>query len=65
VVHLASSHDEFIAKCEHAIATPDSQRIEDGLRLAERNSWEAIVAELEAHIDAVLAKRELSEICAA
>jgi len=65
IVHLASTHDEFVSKCERAIATVDPERIEAGLRLAERNSWEAIVAELEAHIDAVLAKRELSEVCAA
>jgi len=65
VVHLAATHDEFVSKCERAIAAADPGRIQEGLRMAERNSWEAIVAELEAHIDAVLAKRELSEVCAA
>ncbi len=65
VVAIASSHAEFIAMCERAVAAPDAARIARGLELAKRNTWEAIVAQLEAHIADVLVKRQRSETCAA
>lgn len=65
IVHVAGSHDEFIAACERSIARPDTDRIHAGLELARKNSWEAIVAKLEEHIGDVLVGRRRTEICAA
>jgi glycosyltransferase involved in cell wall biosynthesis len=65
VVHIAQNHADFIRLCERTLIDRDEPRIRRGLKLAERNTWEAIVAELEGHIDAVLAKRERSETRAA
>ena len=58
VVHLATTPDEFLAACEQILQTPDQARIKRGLAMAEENTWEAIVAEMEEHIATCLAKRE-------
>ena len=65
IVSIASSHDEFIAMCERAIARPDAAQIRRGLQVAQGNSWEAIVTRMEGHIADVLIKRQRTEICAA
>ena len=58
VVAIADSHEDFIAKCEAAVARPNRARIKRGVELAKRNSWEAIVARLEGHVaDALVARR--------
>jgi glycosyltransferase involved in cell wall biosynthesis len=65
VVHLADTPEAFISKCEQLLLNPEPERVAAGIRLAGRNSWEAIVAELEAHIEDALERREQSEIQAA
>ena len=65
VVSIADSHKAFIALCEKAVARRDAPRIRQGLELARRNSWEAIVSRLEGHIDDVLQSQRKLEICAA
>lgn len=55
VARIARSHDEFIALCAREVAKPSRARIERGLRLAAENTWEAIVAKMEAHIADALA----------
>ena len=60
VVHLADSHDSFLQACERLLKDPEAERLERGLRLAERNSWERIVEELEGHISECLERREES-----
>ena len=57
VVLVAHNHDQFIAACEQGASLPDVDRIRRGLALAERNSWESIVSQLERHIDDVLASK--------
>jgi glycosyltransferase involved in cell wall biosynthesis len=57
VVRVANSHDEFIALCQKALAKPEEKLIERGLKMAERNSWDSIVAKLEAHIQEALEKK--------
>lgn len=57
VVKVAASHEEFIAFCEAAVSSPDEVAIERGLKMAQANTWEAIVAKLEGHINDVLAAR--------
>jgi hypothetical protein len=61
VVALGSDHDGFISECERCARRADWGRIERGLALAKRNSWESIVRKLEQHVDDTLAiKRILS-----
>lgn len=65
VVSIARSHTEFIAMCERAVHEPDPGQIARGVNLAKRNSWEAIVVQMEAHIADALVKRQRSETAAA
>lgn len=58
VVGIASSHDEFIALCRRVLENPEHERLQQGIELAKLNSWEAIVQQLEAHIDSVLESRK-------
>ncbi|MBV9659216.1 MAG: glycosyltransferase [Verrucomicrobia bacterium] len=55
VVTIAPSPEEFLAACDRAAQSPDAGAIERGLEVAERNSWEAIVAAMTGHIEQVLA----------
>lgn len=50
VARIATSHDEFIALCEREAAKPSRTRIARGLKLASKNTWEAITAQMEQHI---------------
>lgn len=56
-VKIARSHDEFLALCEAAISNPDRAAIEAGLQLAGHNSWDSIIAQLDAHVERVLAAK--------
>jgi glycosyltransferase involved in cell wall biosynthesis len=58
VAQVAQSPNQFIRFCEEAIRSPDVKRIEEGLRMAEKNTWESIVAEMEYHIKSALARKE-------
>jgi glycosyltransferase involved in cell wall biosynthesis len=51
---VASSHAEFITMCRREVDAPDRSRIRLGLKLAAENTWEAITAKMEAHIEDVL-----------
>jgi len=62
VVSLACTHDDFIALCRRALDQPDPEQLRHGIEMAGKNSWEAIVAKLEWHIDTVLdARKEQAE----
>jgi glycosyltransferase involved in cell wall biosynthesis len=60
VVKIAANHDEFLEMCRAAIAQPDQVAIERGLKMADANTWDAIVAKLEAHIDKAINKKSLA-----
>ncbi len=61
VATIARSHDEFVESCRRALEAPNRPAIERGIELARRNSWEAIVAKLEAHIlEALAAKKTVA-----
>jgi glycosyltransferase involved in cell wall biosynthesis len=62
VVSVARSHDEFLELCREAIARPDPSRIEAGLRMAQENTWDSIVAKLEAHVEAALIAKRTAEV---
>jgi glycosyltransferase involved in cell wall biosynthesis len=55
VVTIAQSASEFIQECKRLASNPSPARIERGLILARKNSWESIVAQLKEHIADVLA----------
>jgi glycosyltransferase involved in cell wall biosynthesis len=57
VTAIARSHAEFVELCRRAVNAPDHAMIEQGIALAKRNSWEAIVRNLEAHIQEALAEK--------
>lgn len=56
VAQVAKTHDEFIALCRAAATQPNQELISRGLKMAQQNTWDAIVAKLEGHIEDVLAK---------
>jgi len=56
VAQVAKTHDEFIALCRAAAAQPNQELISRGLKMAQQNTWDAIVAKLEGHIEDVLAR---------
>ncbi len=57
VVKISKTSEEFIALCAEAAAKPDTMYIKRGREMAQRNSWESIVAAMESHItDAIEAK---------
>jgi glycosyltransferase involved in cell wall biosynthesis len=54
VVKVAQSQDEFVKLCCEQAYTVDRIAIERGLKMAAENTWDAIVAKLEKHIDDAL-----------
>ncbi len=57
VSRIAKTHDEFIKMCRREARAPSRLRIQRGIKLAADNTWEAIAAKMDAHIDDVLTLR--------
>jgi glycosyltransferase involved in cell wall biosynthesis len=53
-VEIGWSHEEFCAHCKQAAHNPDREKIARGLDLASENTWDAVVENLERHIEAFL-----------
>ena len=60
VVAIANSPSEFVRMCREQAVQPDKMAVERGLKMANDNTWEAIVAKLESHIDKALNDRSQS-----
>ena len=60
VVKIANNQDEFIEMCRVAISQPDEVAIERGLKMADANTWDAIVSKLEAHIDKAISQKTIA-----
>ena len=58
VVKIADSPAEFTQMCLEQVAQPDQMAVERGLKMAQENTWEAIVAKLEGHIDKAIHQRD-------
>ena len=58
VVKIAATPAEFVQMCREQVAQPDELAIRRGLKMANENTWEAIVAKLEKHIGAAISARE-------
>lgn len=56
-VNIAISQDCFIELCHRALASPDEDAIQRGLKMASSNQWEVIVSKLEGHIADALRKK--------
>jgi glycosyltransferase involved in cell wall biosynthesis len=56
-VNIATSPGCFVEMCDRALSNPDEESIERGLKMADNNQWETIVAKLEGHIEDVLKKK--------
>jgi glycosyltransferase involved in cell wall biosynthesis len=65
VITIEAGAGAFVEACAQAAVQPDSQRIERGFTLAQRNSWESIVARLEQHIHEALRSRRALNVNAA
>lgn len=62
VITIADGAAAFAQACEHAARHPEPWRIENGLGLAARNSWDWIVARLEQQVaEALRSRRAPSE----
>jgi glycosyltransferase involved in cell wall biosynthesis len=57
---VAGTHAEFITMCRREVNAPDRTRIRRGMNLAAENTWEAITAKMEAHIEDVLAPNRVA-----
>lgn len=53
VVHVARSHGAFVQACRRALLSGEAveDRVERGLEMARANTWEAVVARIEALLD--------------
>jgi glycosyltransferase involved in cell wall biosynthesis len=65
VVTIAETHADFIAQAARCSVRHDRKRMERGLELVSRNSWESIVRQLEQHIQDTLASKRALAIDAA
>jgi beta-glucosidase/6-phospho-beta-glucosidase/beta-galactosidase len=61
VVKIATNHDQFIDMCRKAVAQQDEVAVERGLKMADNNTWDAIVAKLEKHINEALQAKSIEE----
>jgi glycosyltransferase involved in cell wall biosynthesis len=61
VVKVANTADEFIALCRQNLNRPDGAAIQRGLKMANENTWEMIVAKMESHIAKALERRSVAQ----
>ena len=54
VARIARTHAEFVKLCLREVETPSRDRIARGLQLAAENTWEAIAAKMENHMEQAL-----------
>lgn len=50
VVKIARGREEFLRLCDEALDRPDTESIARGLKMAQQNSWDSIVGQLEGHL---------------
>ena len=48
IVHIASSHDEFLQEIELILNSNDRSRVNQGLALAQRASWQSMTDQINA-----------------
>lgn len=60
VVKIARTREEFVLLCESALDQPDAEAIARGLKMAQQNSWDSIVAQLEGHLVEALQRKRIA-----
>ena len=63
-VEIASTAEEFVAKIDEMLRSPNQARIQAGLDLARRKSWESNVTEMRQHIHTSIASSQRSSATA-
>lgn len=64
VVQIADSSDKFISLCRQAVDFPNLAAVDRGLKMANQNTWDMIVAKLEQHIAEALSNKALVQFAA-
>jgi glycosyltransferase involved in cell wall biosynthesis len=59
VVKIAHNRDRFIDFCRQAVTRPDQAAVARGLAMAQENTWDRIVAELEGHVREAIRCRQV------
>lgn len=57
VVKISQNSDEFVQMCAGQVAQIDKMAVERGLKMANENTWDAIVAKLEKHIEEAIVRK--------
>ena len=59
VLYLAEDHDQFVAACEAALGNEgdDEERLDRGLDMARKSSWDGVVGRMEELINEAIARR--------
>ncbi len=57
VVQISRTSEEFVSLCLAQAEKPDAAAVKRGMAMAKRNSWEAIVANMEAHIEEAISAK--------
>lgn len=58
VVYLAKTAEEFVAAAQKALEHPDRERLDKGLAMAKKSSWEVTVADMQRLIREAIGKKE-------
>lgn len=61
VVQIPQTHDKFIAQRHCALELPTETAIARGLKMALKNTWEAIIGKMEDHIKLALGERAATQ----
>lgn len=61
VVKISSSSEEFVRMCLDQAIAPDQGAVKRGVAVAKKNSWEAIVAAMESHIEDAISSKAPTE----
>lgn len=59
VVKISRDSDEFVEICANQVTQADQIAVERGLKMAADNTWDAIVAKLERHVEEALARKSV------
>jgi glycosyltransferase involved in cell wall biosynthesis len=62
VVKISESSDEFVELAKRMVDRLDQMAVERGLKMASENTWDAIVAKLEKHIDEAIIRKSVPSV---
>lgn len=57
VVKISKNSDDFVQLCLETVEQADKLAVERGLKMASENTWDAIVAKLEKHVDEAITRK--------